>query len=53
MVKAVEIGLIEGAEIGKDKVMVSHLQYADDTIFTCNGKLEILWRLKELYTGLN
>lgn len=25
-------GLISGVEIGKDRVMVTHLQYADDTI---------------------
>ncbi|XP_071719242.1 uncharacterized protein [Rutidosis leptorrhynchoides] len=30
---AVDRGLFKGIEIGKDKIMVSHLQYADDTMF--------------------
>ncbi|XP_071708379.1 uncharacterized protein [Rutidosis leptorrhynchoides] len=30
---AVEKGLFKGVKVGADKVMVSHLQYADDTIF--------------------
>ncbi|XP_071700548.1 uncharacterized protein [Rutidosis leptorrhynchoides] len=31
--KAVERGMYKGVEVGKDKVVISHLQYADDTIF--------------------
>ncbi|XP_071727663.1 uncharacterized protein [Rutidosis leptorrhynchoides] len=30
---AVERGMYKGVEVGKDKVIISHLQYADDTIF--------------------
>ncbi|XP_071729150.1 uncharacterized protein [Rutidosis leptorrhynchoides] len=30
---AVERGMYKGVEVGKDKVVISHLQYADDTIF--------------------
>ncbi|XP_071739104.1 uncharacterized mitochondrial protein AtMg01250-like [Rutidosis leptorrhynchoides] len=30
---AVDRGLFRGVEIGRDKVVVSHLQYADDTMF--------------------
>ncbi|XP_071715046.1 uncharacterized mitochondrial protein AtMg01250-like [Rutidosis leptorrhynchoides] len=30
---ATEKGLFKGVEIGEDKVKISHLQYADDTIF--------------------
>ncbi|XP_071692036.1 uncharacterized protein [Rutidosis leptorrhynchoides] len=30
---AIEKGLLKGVEVGEDKVLVSHLQYADDTIF--------------------
>ncbi|XP_071718854.1 uncharacterized protein [Rutidosis leptorrhynchoides] len=30
---AVDRGLFKGVEIGRDKVVVSHLQYADDTMF--------------------
>ncbi|XP_071704231.1 uncharacterized protein [Rutidosis leptorrhynchoides] len=31
--KAIENGLFKGVEVGYDKVAVSHLQYADDTLF--------------------
>ncbi|XP_071695356.1 secreted RxLR effector protein 78-like [Rutidosis leptorrhynchoides] len=34
---AVERGMYKGVEVGKDKVVISHLQYADDTIFLANG----------------
>ncbi|XP_071727561.1 uncharacterized protein [Rutidosis leptorrhynchoides] len=30
---AINCGLFKGVEIGSDKIIVSHLQYADDTIF--------------------
>ena len=33
MLKAKEYSLINGFEMGKEKVMVSHLQFADDTLF--------------------
>ena len=33
MEKSRGCGLINGFEVGKDKVMVSHLQFADDTLF--------------------
>ncbi|XP_071712515.1 uncharacterized mitochondrial protein AtMg01250-like [Rutidosis leptorrhynchoides] len=29
---AIDTSLFKGIEVGKDKVLVSHLQYADDTI---------------------
>lgn len=38
------------AMVGKDAVVVSHLQYADDTIFTVKGSMEnaraLKWLLK-------
>ncbi|KAL8514362.1 hypothetical protein ACS0TY_013467 [Phlomoides rotata] len=46
-------------EIGCEKIRVSHLQYADDTIFTCSGKLENIYVIKDilrnfkLLSGLN
>lgn len=36
--KAVEIGFIEAPQVGKEKNQISHLQYADDTIFIFSGK---------------
>ena len=33
MMEARENGLFEGLKVGKDKVEISHLQYADDVIF--------------------
>lgn len=56
--RAVEEGLLKPVVIGKKKVFISHLQYADDTVFLCNGKLENLkvikriLRLFELFYGL-
>ncbi|GKB43247.1 hypothetical protein Tco_0888189 [Tanacetum coccineum] len=35
--EAVAKGIFKGLMIGVDKVMVSHLQYADDTIFLASG----------------
>lgn len=35
--KAVEIGLLESTELGREKMKISHLQYADDTIFLTSG----------------
>ncbi|KAL8501248.1 hypothetical protein ACS0TY_020703 [Phlomoides rotata] len=40
--------MVEGVVIGKDKVMISHLQYADDTIFSCTGKLENIQVIKRI-----
>lgn len=31
---------IEGLEVGKDSLSLSHLQLANDTIFFCSGKKE-------------
>ena len=33
MERATEMGFIKGGEVGKEKIMISHLQFADDTIF--------------------
>lgn len=37
MVKAGKEGLIAPATVGRDKVVVSHLQYVDDTLFVLEG----------------
>lgn len=38
--KAVEGGLIEGFKVGRDEVLVTHLQYADDTLILYNNSQE-------------
>ncbi|GJT84887.1 ALP1-like protein [Tanacetum coccineum] len=35
--EAVEKGIFKGVAVGADRVIVSHLQYADDTIFLASG----------------
>lgn len=50
MNRAVQAGLIKPAEVGRDKVRVSHIQYADNTVFVVEGSKEnalaIKWLLK-------
>lgn len=45
---AINEGLIKAATVGRNKVKVSHLQYADDTIFTIEGSMENARALKRL-----
>ena len=33
MEKAIETGFVKGCQVGRDNVMISHLQFADDTLF--------------------
>lgn len=50
MNRAVQAGLIKPVVVGRDKVKVSHIQYADDTVFIVEGSIEnalaIKWLLK-------
>ena len=46
MVKANEIGLFGGFLVGGNRIEVSHLQFAYDTIFFCRASLEELHSLK-------
>lgn len=46
--KAIAEGTLKAAKVGKDKVVVSHLQYADDTIFTLEGSVDNARALKQL-----
>lgn len=56
--KAIQEGLLKAALIGRDKVELSHIQYADDTVFVVEGTKEnataLKWILKcfELLSGL-
>ncbi|KAL8464728.1 hypothetical protein ACS0TY_034294 [Phlomoides rotata] len=58
MRKAVEEGFVQPTVIGKEKVAISHFQYADDTLFLCDGGEESLKQVKrvlrlfELSSGL-
>lgn len=38
--KEISTSQLEPIEVGRDRVQVSHLQYADDTIFVCPSKME-------------
>lgn len=48
--KVTKEGLIKAATVGRDKVEISHLQYADDIIFSVKGNVEnttvVKWLLK-------
>lgn len=41
-------GLFSGLEIGRDKILLSHLQFADDTIIFCQAKRAQLWNVKKI-----
>lgn len=40
--KAQECGFIEGIKVGKDGIMLSHLQFVDDTILFYLKNLEVM-----------
>ncbi|GAU37373.1 hypothetical protein TSUD_22470 [Trifolium subterraneum] len=56
--RAEELGMFKGFKVGNNGLFVSHLQYADDTLFLGEASLENLWTLKtilrcfELASGL-
>lgn len=56
--KAIDEGLLEAAVLGREKILVSHLQYADDTIFISSAKQDNAWAMRcllrnfELISGL-
>lgn len=43
-----ENNLLSPAKIGRENVILSHLQYADDTIFVCNKGLENVLSIKRV-----
>lgn len=57
--RAVRANLLAAAKVGKDEVEVSHIQYADDSVFVVDGTLENvavikrLLRCFELLSGLS
>ena len=48
LLKAEERNLLEGFRVGRNRCRVSHLQFADDTIFFANSSEEELQTLKSL-----
>jgi hypothetical protein len=51
MRKAVELGRFKGFAVGRDPVLISHLQYADDTLCIGEATVENLWTLKAILRG--
>ncbi|GJW16706.1 transposon TX1 [Tanacetum coccineum] len=49
--EAVEHGIFRGVKVGRNRVVVSHLQYADDTIFLENGTKRMQKRVDDLELG--
>ncbi|WKA12209.1 hypothetical protein VitviT2T_029623 [Vitis vinifera] len=48
LLRAEERNLLEGFKVGRNRTRVSHLQFADDTIFFSNTREEELQTLKSL-----
>jgi len=46
LLKAAEMGFIQGVQVGSRTVTLTHLQFADDTLIFCEPKLEYLQNLK-------
>jgi hypothetical protein len=51
MSKAEELGLFKGVSVGSLPVVISHLQYADDTLCIGEASVENLWALKGILRG--
>jgi hypothetical protein len=51
MRKAVEVNLFKGFTIGRSSVVISHLQYADDTLCIGEASVSNLWSLKAILRG--
>ncbi|MCI14830.1 LINE-1 reverse transcriptase like, partial [Trifolium medium] len=51
MRSAVLKGLFKGFDVGDDGLVVSHLQYADDTLCIGEASYENLWTLKAILRG--
>jgi hypothetical protein len=51
MKRAGDLGLFKGFNIGGDGPLISHLQYADDTLCIGEASVENLWSLKAILRG--
>jgi hypothetical protein len=50
--KAADLNLLRGFSIGSNLVVISHLQYADDTLCIWEASVSNLWTLKAILRGL-
>ena len=46
---AVSLNLFKGIKVGFDEVMVSHLQFADDTIIFCKFNMGQILNVKKVF----
>jgi hypothetical protein len=51
MKRAGDLGMFKGFNIGGDGPLISHLQYADDTLCIGEASVENLWSLKAILRG--
>jgi hypothetical protein len=51
MRRAVELDRFRGFKVGRNGVIISHLQYADDTLCIGEASVENLWSLKAILRG--
>jgi hypothetical protein len=49
--RAVELNRFRGFKVGSDGVIISHLQYADDTLCVGEASIDNLWTLKAILRG--
>jgi hypothetical protein len=52
MRNAANLNMFKGFVVGSDEVVISHLQYAYDTLFIGEESIENLWTLKALLRGI-
>jgi hypothetical protein len=51
MRRAVDLGIFKGFSFGRGEVVISHLQYADDTLCIGEASISNLWALKAILRG--
>lgn len=48
VLKAKDLGFIEGVDVGSDRVNISHLQFVDNTLILCPTKDNVLMNYRHL-----